>query len=325
MSLRLGFFGTADFAVPSLRALHGAGYELALVVCQPDRPKGRGHLSQPPPLKIAAVDLGLKVWQPERMRDEEALRIFLAQPLDLVCVVAYGQILPQAVLDAPRLGCINLHASLLPRWRGAAPIEWALAAGDAESGVSVQKIVFRLDAGDVLLAQGRALRPEDDAPGLHAEFAVSGAALLVRAVEGLAAGTITGKRQDETLVTLAPLLKKSDGFLDFSRGRAELLRRFRAFKERPGVGTALENGDTLKVLAMRDAGPDSGGAGRLLEIGERGFRVACADGSVWLERLRPPSGKSMAAVDYARGHTLALGARFTAPPETPLKTPKEDP
>jgi methionyl-tRNA formyltransferase len=315
VSLRLGFFGTAEFAVPSLRALHGAGHELALVVCQPDRPKGRGHHSQPPPLKIAAVDLGLKVWQPERMRDEEALRIFLAQPLDLACVVAYGQILPQAVLDAPRLGCVNLHASLLPRWRGAAPIEWALAAGDAQIGVSIQKMVFRLDAGDVLLAQSRTLGPEDDAPGLHAELALSGADLLARAVEGLAAGTLRGERQDEARVTLAPLLKKSDGFLDFSRERGDILRRFRAFKERPGVSTALEHGDTLKVLAMRDAGPGPGGAGRLLEIGEQGFRVACGDGSVWLERLRPPSGKSMAAVDYARGHALALGARFTAPLE----------
>jgi methionyl-tRNA formyltransferase len=186
-------------------------------------------------------------------------------------------------------------------------------------------MVFRLDAGDVLLAQGRRLGPEDDAPGLHAEFAVSGADLLVRAVEGLASGSLQGEKQDEALVTLAPLLKKNDGFLDYSRGRADLLRRFRAFKERPGVSTALENGDILKVLAMRDAGAASGGAGRLLEIGERGFRVACADGSVWLERLRPPSGKSMPAVDYARGHTLELGARFTAPPEAPLKTSKEDP
>jgi methionyl-tRNA formyltransferase len=313
VSLKLGFFGTAGFAVPSLLALRDAGHSLDLVVCQPDRPKGRGHELQAPPLKAAAQGLGLKVWQPESMREAGALRTFLSEPLDLVCVVAYGQILPQAVLEAPRLGCVNLHASLLPRWRGAAPIEWALAAGDAETGVTVQKMAMRLDSGDVLLAQGRALGPEDDAPGLHVELAQSGAALLVRAVEGLASGTLRGLKQDESKVTLAPMLKKSDGFLDFSRPRAELLSRFRAFKERPGVSTALERGETLKVLALSDAGAAGGPAGSLLETAQRGFKVACGDGAVWLETLRPPSGKSMPAADYARGHPLGPGARFIAP------------
>jgi methionyl-tRNA formyltransferase len=315
MTLRLGFFGTAAFAVPSLRALKGAGHELALVVCQPDRPKGRGHANQAPPLKLAAGELGLAVWQPERMRDEASLKAFLAEPLDLACVVAYGQILPQAVLDAPRLGCVNLHASLLPRWRGAAPIERALAAGDAETGVCVQRMVLGLDAGPVLLAQRRALGPDDDAPGLHTELANSGAALLARAVEGLAAGSLKAEPQDESRATLAPMLKKIDGVLDFSMTRADLFNRFRAYKERPGLSTALEGGDTLKVLSLADAGAGSGPAGRLLEIGERGFRVACRDGAVWLGSLRPPSGKSMGAADYARGRALELGALFVAPPE----------
>lgn len=313
MKLRLGFMGSGDFAIPSLRALKSAGHDVALVICQPDRPKGRGQALQAPPVKREAEALGLALWQPERMKDPESVRVFEAAKLDLACVVSYGQILPQAVLDAPRLGCINLHASLLPRWRGAAPIERALAAGDAASGVCVQRMVQRLDAGDVLLSLRRALGPGDDAPALHLELARSGAELLLRAIEGLAAGSLKGEAQDESLATLAPMLTKNDGALDFSRTRRELLNRFRAFKERPGLSTAMEGGLALKILALADAGEAGGPPATLLEIGERGFRVACADGSLWLEQLRPPSGKSMRAADFARGHRLELGMRFIVP------------
>jgi methionyl-tRNA formyltransferase len=315
MRLRLGFLGTGAFAVPSLRALAAAGHELAVVVCQPDRPKGRGHQLQAPPLKVAALALGLDVLQPERLRDPAQHGALTAAGLDLLCVVSYGQILPQAVLDAPRLGCVNVHASLLPRWRGAAPIEWALAEGDAETGVCVQRMVYRLDAGDVLLSRRRVLGPGDDAPALHAELAVSGAELLVEAVRGLAEGSLSGRPQDESQVRLAPLLRKSDGFLDFSLPRRVMLNRFRAFKERPGASVDLDAVETLKVLAMEDAGEAGGEPGALLEIGSKGFRIACGDGSVWLERLRPPSGKEMGAADYARGRRLSLGARFAAPRE----------
>jgi methionyl-tRNA formyltransferase len=311
--LRLGFLGSGDFAVPSLRALRSAGHELALVVCQPDRPKGRGQALQAPPLKREAEALGLSVWQPERMRDPESERVFADAKLDLACVVSYGQILPQGVLEAPRLGCVNLHASLLPRWRGAAPIEWALAEGDTATGVCVQRMVQRLDAGDVLLSLRRELGPGDDAPGLHKELAESGAGLLLRALEGLAAGAMRGEPQDESRVTLAPMLTRRDGYLDFSRTRRVLLNRFRAFKERPGVCTAIAGGATLKVLALSDAGEAGGPAGALLELAERGFKVACADGALWLERLRPPSGKDMGAADFARGHRLEVGTRFVVP------------
>ena len=313
MTLRLAFFGTGEFAVPSLKALVAAGHEVALVVCRPDRPRGRGHQTQPPPLKQAAQELGLRVWQPERVRDPESQKTFASEPLDLACVVSYGQILPATVLEFPRLGCVNVHASLLPRWRGAAPIEWALASGDGETGVCVQKMVQRLDAGDVLLSRRRVLGPEDDAPGLHRELALSGAGLLVEAVRGLESGTLKGAAQDESRVSLAPMLKKSDGFLDFTRPRAEILNRFRAFKARPGAGTALQGGEALKVLALEDGGEATGEAGRLLEIAGQGLRIACKDGSLWLERVLPGSGRPMDAAAYARGRRLEPGALFTAP------------
>jgi methionyl-tRNA formyltransferase len=311
--LRLGFLGTGDFAVPALRALAGAGHELALVVCQPDRPKGRGQQLQAPPVKLAAQTLGLPVWQPERMREPAAVRAFADAKLDLACVVAYGQILPQAVLDAPALGCVNVHASLLPRWRGAAPIEWALAAGDAETGVCVQRMVYKLDAGAVLLSRRRPLGDQDDGPRLHGELADVGAQLLVLAVAGLADGSLTATPQDESQATLAPLLKKADGALDPAWSRRQLLNRFRAFRARPGAWLQVVGGDLLKVHALSDAGADGGEPGRLMAVEERGFRVACGDGALWLEQVQPPNGKAMAAAAYARGHGLAAGGKFGKP------------
>ena len=313
MTLRLGFLGTGDFAVPALKALHAAGHELALVICQPDRPRGRGHQLQAPPLKLAAQELGLTVFQPEKLRAPEALQVLLDAKLDLGCVVAYGQILPQAALDAPRLGCVNVHASLLPRWRGAAPIEWALAAGDEATGVCVQRMVYKLDAGAVLLSQRRVLGPDDDAPKLHAELAVSGAALLLQALQGLEQGSLQAVPQDEAGVTLAPLLKKSDGYIDLHAPRQTVLNRFRAFKARPGASVQVQGGELLKVHAMADAGPQGGEPGRLLECSHQGFKVACADGAVWLEQVQGPGAKAMAAEDYARGHAVASNSCFIRP------------
>jgi methionyl-tRNA formyltransferase len=313
VSLRLGFLGTGDFAVPALRALHSAGHSLALVICQPDRPKGRGHQLQAPPLKLAAQALGLTVAQPERMRAPEALDLVQAAQLDLACVVSYGQILPQAVLDAPRLGCVNVHGSLLPRWRGAAPIEWALAAGDSETGVCVQRMVYRLDAGEVLLEARRSLGPEDDAEALHKVLADLGAGLLVRAVDALANGSLVGKPQDEALATMAPLLKKSDGAMDPAMGRKQTLDRFRAFRARPGVWFQLRDGELLKLHALSDAGEASGEAGTVLAVEAKGLKLACGDGALWAEQVQPPSGKVMPAAAYARGHAVKPGDHWQKP------------
>jgi methionyl-tRNA formyltransferase len=313
VSLRLGFLGTGDFAVPALQALHAAGHTLALVVCQPDRPKGRGQQLQAPPLKQAAQALGLAVAQPERMRSPEALALMRAAQLDLACVVSYGQILPQAVLDAPRLGCVNVHASLLPRWRGAAPIEWALAAGDRETGVCVQRMVYKLDAGEVLLEARRSLGPQDDAEALHRQLAQLGAGLLLRAVDGLAAGRLAGLPQDEALATVAPLLKKSDGALDPSWGREQCLNRFRAFRARPGLWVQLEGGDLLKLHGLSDAGADNGEAGTVLAVEPKGLKLACGDGALWAEQVQPPSGKVMPAAAYARGHSVKPGDHWRKP------------
>jgi methionyl-tRNA formyltransferase len=284
------------------------------VICQPDRPKGRGHRLQVPPVKAAALALGLPLWQPERIRDEAAVARFESFKADVGCVVAYGQILPPRVLEAPRLGCVNVHASLLPRWRGAAPIEWAVAEGDAVTGVCVQRMVERLDAGAVLLSRSRPLGPADEAHALHGELAEVGAALLLEALAGLEAGTLRGLPQDEAAATLAPRLKKSDGFLDPTWTRRRLCDRVRAFKVRPGAYIQRVGGERLKVLSAADAGPEPvGPPGLLVSVGPQGLRLACADGSIWLREVQAPGARVLAGADYARGRRLEPGARFERP------------
>lgn len=310
--------GTGDFAVPALRALKAAGHDLALVICQPDRPKGRGHQLQAPPLKAAALELGLEVFQPEKLRAPEAVQRLLDAKADLGCVVSYGQILSQAALDAPRLGCVNVHGSLLPRWRGAAPIEWALAAGDAETGVCVQRMALKLDAGDVILSVPHKIQPLDDAPGLHFQLAEMGALALLQALALIEKGQAKGQPQDEALATYAPMLKKSDGYLDPALSPKVLVDRFKAFRARPGVYVQIVGGDLLKVQALSAGPPAEAEAGKLLQIDEGlGFQMACGDGSVWLAQVQAPGSKAMPAAAYARGHQIMAGIQFTVPASTP--------
>jgi methionyl-tRNA formyltransferase len=316
VTLRLAFLGTGDFAVPALQALKAAGHEIALVICQPDRPKGRGHQLQAPPVKEAALALGLSVYQPEKLRAPEAVERLKEAQVDLGCVVSYGQILSQAALDAPRLGCVNVHASLLPRWRGAAPIEWSLAAGDTETGVCVQRMALKLDAGDVLISVKRPLSVADEAPALHQSLAISGAGALLLALAQLEAGTARPQPQDEALATYAPMLKKADGFLEPAWGAKKLVDHFRAFKARPGVHIQVQGGELLKVHALRAGEGLSGPAesGLVLDLDEaRGFHVACGDGSIWLAQVQPPSAKAMPAAAYARGRHLKAGSKFVMP------------
>lgn len=318
MSLRLAFMGTGDFAVPALRALKGAGHDIALVICQPDRPKGRGHQLQAPPLKAAALELGLEVFQPEKLRAPEAVQRLVEAKADLGCVVSYGQILSQAALDAPRLGCVNVHGSLLPRWRGAAPIEWALASGDAETGVCVQRMALKLDAGDVILSAPYQIQALDDAPGLHTALAEMGAGALLKALALIEKGQATGTVQDETLATYAPMLKKSDGHLDPALSTKVIIDRFKAFRARPGVHLQVHGGDLLKVQALCAGPAVKAEAGKLLQIDEGlGFQMACGDGSVWLGQVQPPSSKAMPAAAYARGRQIQAGIQFTVPAPLP--------
>jgi methionyl-tRNA formyltransferase len=317
MALRLAFLGTAAFAVPALKAVHGAGHEIALVLSQPDRPRGRGQQLQPTPLKLAAQELGLPVEQPEKARDAAVLERLAALRLDALAVVAYGQILPQALLDLPRLGCVNLHASLLPRWRGAAPIEWAIAEGDAETGVCTQRMLLKLDAGPVLGSRATAIAPDEDAAALTARLALLGADLLAETLSSLAAGGLAPEPQDEARATYARLLTRADGWADWALDAAALERRCRAFSQRPGFHARLAGaaeGLKLHRLAVDAAGPAE--PGTVLEASQAGIKVACAGGAVRILRLQPPGGRVMEAAEFLRGHALAPGARFDTIPPT---------
>ncbi len=264
--LRVVFMGTPDFAVQALDAVH-ARFEVVGVYCQPDRPVGRGLELKAPPVKRRALELGLPVFQPEKLTLSGEFEKLQALKSDIIVVVAFGQILRQQVLDLPHLGCVNIHSSLLPRWRGAAPIQWAILGGDAESGVSTMKLVQKLDAGDVLMQARTPIGPQETAETLHDRLAQMGAELIVPTLEGLASGVLTGQPQDEAQVTYAAKLDKSMETLDPSLSADELDRRVRALNPWPGTSVWVETPkrERLKIRAAVLRCDVQGQAGTLFE------------------------------------------------------------
>ena len=255
-SLHLVFCGTPRFAVPTLDRLGEAGFHVDLVVTQPDRPKGRGLELVPSPVKQRALQLGLQIAQPESIKNNDAFRAQLtALKPDAIIVVGYGRIIPQWMLDLPPLGNLNLHASLLPKYRGAAPIQWAIARGETITGVTTMRIDAGLDTGDILLQQETPIASDDTAETLAPKLAAVGADLTVETLRGLQAGTIHPRRQDQAHATLAPILRKEDGLLDFSHPATEILNRMRGFQPWPGAYSRFR-GKTLHV--WKAAGFDQG-------------------------------------------------------------------
>ena len=305
--MRIVFAGTPEFAAQHLEALLQAGYQVVAVYTQPDRPAGRGQKLMPSPVKQLALQRGLPVMQPATLRDAEAQHALAALQPDLMVVVAYGLILPQAVLDTPRLGCINSHASLLPRWRGAAPIQRAIEAGDSESGVTVMQMEAGLDTGPMLLKVRTPIGPSDTGGSLHDRLAALGAQAVVEAVARLQAGSLPGERQDDTLATYAHKLSKDEARLDWQRPAAELERLVRAFNPWPICHSSL-TGDVLKVHAARLV-PGQGEPGRILAVGKDGLTVACGTGALQLTRLQLPGGKPLDFADLynSRREQLAPG------------------
>lgn len=311
--LRIVFAGTPDFAAAHLRALLQAGLNIVAVYSQPDRPAGRGHKLAMSAVKQLAQQHELPVYQPVSLRAPEAQAELAALQPDLLVVVAYGLILPQAVLDIPRLGCINSHASLLPRWRGAAPIQRAIEAGDSESGVTVMRMEAGLDTGPMLLKVTTPISAEDTGGSLHDRLAELGPPAVLQAIDGLAAGTLDGEVQDDELATYAHKLGKADARIDWARPAAELDRLIRAFNPWP-LAHARWQDQPLKVWAAQpEAG--SGQPGEILDCSKLGLLVACGDGALRLTRLQLPGGKPLAFTDlynarreqFAPGQLLANG------------------
>jgi methionyl-tRNA formyltransferase len=292
--VKIVFLGTAELACPCLEALaRQPGVEIAGVVTQPDKPKGRDLRLAPPPVKVTAQKLGLPVWQPARIKDPVALEQLRAARPDLIVVVAYGQLLPPAVLELPARGCINVHASLLPRWRGAAPIQHAILAGDKETGVTTMFLNERMDAGDIILQRREPIRPDDTSGALHDRLAQRGAELLV---ETVALKNPPRHPQDESQVTYARKLGKEDGRLDWHKPALELERQVRAFDPWPGSFTMW--GDTLLKVWRAEVVPATGAPGTMLP----GMVVATGQGGLRLVEVQPAGGKRMAAASFLRGH-----------------------
>lgn len=293
--MRIVFAGTPEFATQHLQALLDAGREIVAVYTQPDRPAGRGQKLMPSPVKQLALQHGIAVYQPQTLRDPAAQAELAALTPDLMVVVAYGLILPQVVLDTPRLGCINSHASLLPRWRGAAPIQRAIEAGDASSGVTVMQMEAGLDTGPMLLKVTTTITAEDTGGSLHDRLAQLGSAAVVEAVGKLAAGELRGEVQDDSLATYAHKLNKDEARLDWSRPAVELERLVRAFNPWPICHSTL-NGEPLKVLAAQ-LGEGKGAPGTVLAADKSGLTVACGEGALRLTRLQLPGGKPLSFAD----------------------------
>mgnify|MGYP002712319495 FL=1 len=293
--MRIVFAGTPEFAAQHLQALLDAGREIVAVYTQPDRPAGRGQKLAPSPVKQLALQHGIAVYQPQTLRDPAAQTELAALTPDLMVVVAYGLILPQVVLDTPRLGCINSHASLLPRWRGAAPIQRAIEAGDASSGVTVMQMEAGLDTGPMLLKVTTTITAEDTGGSLHDRLATLGSQAVVEAVTKLAAGELRGEVQDDTLATYAHKLNKDEARLDWSRPAVELERLVRAFNPWPICHSTL-NGEALKVHAAQ-LGEGQGAPGSVLAADKSGLTVACGEGALRLTRLQLPGGKPLSFAD----------------------------
>ncbi len=308
-AMRVVFLGSPDFAVPSLDRLVSDGHTVALVVTQPDRPAGRGRALRPPSVKRAAERHGLAVLQPERLGDPDALAVLRQARPEIAVVVAYGQFLVRAMRDLPPRGCINVHASLLPKYRGAAPIHRALMAGEAETGLTVMRVEERMDAGAILLQRRCSILPEDDAGSLHDRLAALGADALSDALRILAAGGGTWTPQDDRQATLAPKLTDADCPVELSGDAVSLVNRIRALSPAPGAYLALTDGRRLRLLRA-DVRWAPGPSGTVLAIDDDSVTVGTGEGSLALLEVQPEGKRRMTGAEFVRGRRLHVGMRF---------------
>ena len=312
--MRVVFLGSGAIGVPSLKALAASGlHEVQAVVTQPDRPAGRELKLRPPPVKIAAQELDLPVFQPAKIRAPEALVNLAPLKPDVIVVAAYGQILPKAVLSLPPLGCLNIHASLLPRHRGAAPVQAAILAGDSETGITIMQVDEGLDTGDMLLKVTTPIGPDETAASLHDRLALLAPTALLDCLDRLERGTASPERQDPALATYAPKVDHSDGEIDWNKSASEIERRIRAMTPWPGAYTSipLRNANVILKIHRAGIGEGAGGpAGEILAAGDDGIVVATGKDRVILNEVQIAGGKRLQAGDFLRGHPIAPGTKL---------------
>jgi methionyl-tRNA formyltransferase len=308
-SLRIVFFGTPEFAVPSLRALLDGEDEVVGVVCQPDKPSGRGHKLATSPVKDLATAHALPVLQPPKLRTEDALTPLRELQPDLIVVAAYGKILPPSILTLPRLGCINVHASLLPKYRGAAPIQWAILRGETVTGITIMQMNEGMDTGDILLQRETPIGDDETYGELQARLANLGAVALRQALSSLKRGELRPRPQDDAAATAAPMIQKEDGRIDWSRRAIDIARAVRAYNPWPSATTTL--GGTLLKIHRADVVATTSGAPGTVHVRGSDTVVACGEGALRIDQLQLAGRKSLSAAEFIRGVRIASGARLS--------------
>ena len=315
MSMKILFMGTPDFALFSLRALVEAGENIIGVVTQPDKPKGRGYTLTPPPVKVYALEKNIPVYQPNTLRGEEFAALLEELSPDLIIVVAYGKILPANVLEFPKYGCINVHGSLLPAYRGAAPMQRAIMEGQHETGITTMMMDVGLDTGDMLLVGKVAIEENDNFETIHDKLGACGAETLLKTLDELRAGTLTRIKQDDSLATYAAKIEKSDCLIDFTKSANEAHNQIRGLSPIPLSFTYTPDGKMLKVCATEVAKREGtlAPAGTVLSLNGGKIEVACGVGSVSILSVLPEGKKRMAVADFINGRKIAVGDVLSAP------------
>jgi len=308
--MRILFFGTPSFAIPSLEALIKGEDKIIGVVTQPDRPKGRGRRPSPPPIKLLAEGHNLPIYQPRVAKEKEFIDLIRNLEPDLIVVVAYGQILPKEILDIPPLGAIGVHPSLLPKYRGAAPINWAIINGERITGVTIFRLCEKLDSGDIILQRAIEILPGETAGGLSDRLAKFGADLLLEAIKDIKEGRIHLVKQDEGLASYAPCLKKEDGLIDWERSAKEIANLICGLDPWPTAYTYL-NGELLKLFKAKVASLDKvAEPGTILEIESKGMKVATRDGAVLIEEIQRAGKKRLKVSEFVKGHPISPGKKL---------------
>lgn len=306
--MKIIFMGTPDFAAASLEALIASKHEIMAVVTQPDKPKGRKGELTPSPVKAIAVEKGIKVYQPVRVREQEFVEILRGYNPDVIIVVAFGQIIPESILEIPKYGCVNIHGSLLPKYRGAAPIQWAVLDGEKETGVTTMLMDKGIDTGDILLKRVINLAEDETAGSLFDKLMVLGAETILETLEGLENGSITPEKQGESPTDYAKMLTKAMGLIDFTRTAAELDCFIRGMNPWPSAYTVLD-GKTLKIWKAKPV-DGNGGAGSVLSVGKDSFIACCGENALEILEVQLEGKKRMSAGDFLKGTHLEPGTEF---------------
>lgn len=305
--MRVIFMGTPDFAVPSLEALL-TKHEVVLVVTQPDKPKGRGKKMVPTPVKACALEHGIPVLQPEKVKEPEFVEQLRSYEPDLIAVTAFGQILSEPILEMPKYGCINVHGSLLPKYRGAAPMQWSIIDGEKVTGITTMYMAKGLDSGDMLLKAEVEITDEDTFATIHDKMAVTGANLLLDTLDQLEAGTLERIPQDHDAATYAPMITKETGHIDWSKNRQDIINLIRGLNPVPAAYTIYEE-EVLKIFGavISDVQADGAANGKIVAVVKKGFVVKCGDGCLLITEVQARGGKRMMTDAYLRGHAMKEG------------------